>query len=107
MTFTSRVVERVGDDAFRVAGDLTLHGVTHEVELRGEFRGPVAHPYAGTTVIGFSLTGEIDREAFGLDTNMVLPTGGVLIGKAVKIAIEAEVAHAAAQMPQDEGTRAA
>jgi polyisoprenoid-binding protein YceI len=41
-------------------------------------------------VFGFSATTEIDREAFGLTYNMALETGGVMIGKTVKIEIEGE-----------------
>ncbi|MEN3308084.1 MAG: hypothetical protein V7603_4286, partial [Micromonosporaceae bacterium] len=35
-------------------------------------------------------TTEIDREAFGLTYNLALETGGVMIGKNVKIEIEGE-----------------
>ena len=46
-------------------------------------------PY-GFDVFGFSATTEIDREDWGLTYNMALETGGVMIGKKVKIEIEGE-----------------
>ena len=46
-------------------------------------------PY-GQEVLGFSATGEIDREDFGITYNMVLEAGGVMIGNKIKIEIEGE-----------------
>ncbi|MGE3620723.1 MAG: YceI family protein, partial [Acidimicrobiia bacterium] len=40
---------------------------------------------------GFTATTEIEREDFGLTWNQALETGGVLVGKKVKIEIDAEV----------------
>ena len=39
---------------------------------------------------GANLIASLDREAFGLSWNQALETGGVLVGKQVKIDIEAE-----------------
>ena len=44
----------------------------------------------GRQVFGFSATTEIDREDWGLTYNMALESGGVMIGKKVKIEIEGE-----------------
>ena len=41
-------------------------------------------------MFGFSATAEIDREAFGITWNVALETGGVMVGKKVKIEIEGE-----------------
>ena len=90
MTFVSQHVERDGAEALTIHGALTIRNITHQVALRGEFSGPVAH-LAGGTAIGLSLAGEIDRELFGLTRNAPIEAGGVLIGKKVKIGIEAEL----------------
>ena len=45
-------------------------------------------------VWGFSITTEIDREEFGLTWNQALETGGVLVGKKIKIEIEGEANRA-------------
>lgn len=98
ITFASRQATPTGDGQFDLVGDLTIRDVTREVTLRGEFEGPLPHIRGGRAV-GFSLQGEIDREAFGLTWNMPLPAGGVLVSKSVKIAIEAEVMEPAAVSP--------
>ena len=49
----------------------------------------------GQDVFGFSATTEIDREDFGLTWNVALETGGVLVGKKIKIEIEGEAVRQA------------
>ena len=44
----------------------------------------------GKQVIGFSMTGEIDREDWGMTYNMALEAGGFVVGKKIKIEIEGE-----------------
>jgi polyisoprenoid-binding protein YceI len=39
---------------------------------------------------GFSATAELNRQDFGITTNMSMDGGGVLIGDAIQIAIEIE-----------------
>ena len=41
--------------------------------------------------VGFSLSGELDREKFGLTWNQALEAGGVLVAKKVKIELEAQL----------------
>jgi polyisoprenoid-binding protein YceI len=45
----------------------------------------------GNTKAGFSLTGEIDREDWGLTWNVALEGGGVLVSKKVKLEIETQI----------------
>ncbi|WP_113698555.1 YceI family protein [Nonomuraea lactucae] len=89
ITFQSKRVVRQSDDEFTVAGDLTIRDVTKEVELTVEYGGAGTNPW-GQDVWGFSLHTELDREDFGLTWNQALETGGVLVGKKVKIEIEGE-----------------
>ncbi len=89
LTFTStRVVKQDGTE-FVLAGDLTIRGVTREVELEVEYHGVAKSPW-GQQVIGFSATTELDREEFGMTWNAALETGGVVVGKKLKIEIEVE-----------------
>jgi polyisoprenoid-binding protein YceI len=99
LTFESTAVRQTGTDSFELVGDLTIRGVTRPVTLRGEFSGPVASPF-GDRRAGFSLTGEIDREAFGLTWNVAMETGDLLVSKTIKLAIEAEVAEQAERSTQ-------
>lgn len=95
LVFRSTRVVPKGDGEFRVIGDLTIRGVTHEVELTGEFSGPAGDPW-GNRRAGFSLRGEIDREAWGLTWNQVLEAGGLAVGKKVQLQVEVEVLAPAA-----------
>ncbi|HEY7223766.1 MAG TPA: YceI family protein [Micromonosporaceae bacterium] len=89
LTFKStRIVKQDGADLV-VAGDLTIHGVTREVELPVEFLGVSKSPW-GTEVIGFSAATELNREDFGMTWNAALETGGVLVGPKLKVELEVE-----------------
>ncbi len=95
ITLESRSVSRLDSATFELKGDLTIRDQTRPVTLRGEFTGPIASPW-GDRRAGFSLSGEIDREEFGLTWNVPLEAGGVLVSRKVKLLIEAEVARVAA-----------
>ena len=87
-TFRSTKVEQSGGQ-WKVAGDLTISGVSKPVVLDVEFEGANVTPW-GTSALGFSATTEIDREQWGLTYNQVLETGGVMVGKKVRIELNVE-----------------
>jgi polyisoprenoid-binding protein YceI len=89
MTFTSTAVTSHKGETFTVVGDLTIKGVTRQVELSVDLEGIALSPY-GQQVIGITATTEINREDFGLSYNQALEAGGVMIGKQIKIEIEGE-----------------
>ncbi len=91
--FTSTSITKDGDD-YKVTGDLTIKGVTKSVTFDVEFGGKGKNPW-GVDVYGFEAEAKINREDFGLTYNAALETGGVLIGKDVKIKVELEVNPAA------------
>ena len=94
LTFKSTRVAGFKGGEFTLVGDLTVAGVTREVELAVEFEGVAKSPW-GQEVIGFTATTEIDREDYGLTWNQTLETGGVLVGKKIKIEISAEAVRQA------------
>lgn len=79
---------------WRVEGDLTIRGTTRPVALDVTFEGLESDPW-GSSRAAFSATTELDREAFGLTWNQVLESGGLLVGKKVRIDLEVEVVRAA------------
>ncbi|HEY4622363.1 MAG TPA: YceI family protein [Solibacillus sp.] len=89
ITFTSTNVEKDGDD-YKVTGDLTIKDVTKPVTFDVEFGGKGTNPW-GVEVYGFEASAKINREEFGLTWNQALETGGVLVGKDIKINVELEV----------------
>jgi polyisoprenoid-binding protein YceI len=89
ITFHSSSVRQVSGSNFVVDGELAVHGVTKEISLDVDFEGVGQDPWGGERV-GFSTAIELDREDFGLTWNQALETGGVLVGKKVKIDIDIE-----------------
>jgi polyisoprenoid-binding protein YceI len=89
LTYRSTAIRRDGDD-FVVDGELTLHGVTRPVALKLEVNGfQHASPF-GDVRAGFSASTEINRKDFGIEFNMALEGGGVVVGDKVQIALEIE-----------------
>lgn len=95
LRFVGTELERTGERTFRLPGELTIRGVTRPVVLDVEYQGLTADPWGNTRAV-FSATTEIDREGFGLTWNQALETGGVLVGKQVKIELEIEAVRAPA-----------
>jgi polyisoprenoid-binding protein YceI len=89
LTFKSTRIERTGDTSLRVTGDLTIRDVTRPVVLDAEFEG-TAKGMRGDTRVGFSATTEIDREEWDVMWNMALETGGVVVGRRVRIELDVQ-----------------
>ncbi|HEX2038560.1 MAG TPA: YceI family protein [Acidimicrobiales bacterium] len=88
LTFRSTAVRERGG-RWLVDGELTVRGVTRPVTLDVELLGVVTSPW-GKQVAGFTATADIDREDFGLTWNQALETGGVLVGRKVRIELSVE-----------------
>jgi len=94
LSFKSTHISRLGDGELAVAGDLSIHGITRNVELRVE--GPTApakDPW-GNTRVGLSAATKINRKDFGLTWNAALETGGILVGDEVTITLDAQFVKA-------------
>jgi polyisoprenoid-binding protein YceI len=87
MHFRSTGFRRLGGRDFELPGELTIRDVTRPVTLGATYEGLALDPW-GTTKAVFTASTEIDREAFGLTWNVALESGGVLVGKKVKIELE-------------------
>jgi polyisoprenoid-binding protein YceI len=96
LTFKSKRVERLGEDRYRVIGDLTIRGTSREVPLEVEAGGRVKDPW-GNNRAGFTARTKIDRREFGLEWNNVIETGGLVVGDHVDIDIDVEGVQAAEQ----------
>src|SRR5947209_20489258 len=97
ITFKSTKVTPLGNNEYRVTGNLTLHGITKEETFHAEYSGQVKDLY-GMQRAAFNVKGKINRKDFGLNWNVALETGGVLVGEQVNIEIDlAAVQKAAVQ----------
>jgi polyisoprenoid-binding protein YceI len=84
------VSTRITDDdgEWKLAGDLTVNGVTKPVVLDVEFHG--TEDFHGTLHAGFSATGELKRSDFGIDFGM-MPMGGDKLMLADKVPFELDL----------------
>ncbi len=94
LTFRSTKVELSSDGDWKVNGDLTVRGVTRPVVLGVQFEGVIQDPW-GNQRLGFTASGEIDRNDFGVSFNAALETGGFVVSPKVKLEIEAEAVRQA------------
>jgi polyisoprenoid-binding protein YceI len=91
ITFKSTAVHPIAADRFTVQGDLTIRGTTRSVSLDVTKTGSGVNPW-GMQVAGFTATTQINRKEFGLNWNVALEAGGVLVGDTIKISLEIEAA---------------
>ena len=89
ITFKSKSVE-ARDEHFVAVGDLTIRGVTKEVELEFELIGPVAG-MQGEQRYGANGWLEIDRRDYGVNWNKTLDGGGMVVSNKIKIDINMEL----------------
>ncbi|MGH3164613.1 MAG: YceI family protein [Trebonia sp.] len=78
-----------GGDRWTVEGSLTLHGTTKPVPLDLTYLGTSPDPWGGQRA-AFRATAELRRKDFAMDWNQVLPTGSVLVGWVMQIALDIE-----------------
>jgi polyisoprenoid-binding protein YceI len=90
MTFVSTGLKPEGDD-YILAGELTIKDVTKPIELAVEFLGVEQNAY-GQTVIGFEASAQISRKEWGIDFNVPLEGGKLLIGDKVDIHLDVQAA---------------
>jgi len=75
-------------------GDLTIKGVTRPVVFDLDFNGVSKDPWGGTRA-GFEAKTEINRKDFGLEWNVAIEGGGVLVGEKVRINLDVQLVQAA------------
>lgn len=87
ITFRSTGLSMMGD-GYVVTGDLTIRGVTKEIDLPVTITGPVE--FRGNMVIGVSGRATINRHDFGVSWSRSLDNGGLVVANEVEIEIDAE-----------------
>lgn len=78
-----------GGNRGRITGDLTIRGIRKPTTLDFDFFGPVKSPFSGITCVGFSASGKVNREDYGMISNIPME-GGLVVGKDVLIHMEVE-----------------
>lgn len=86
--FESTGVERAGEDAVQMTGNLTIRGVTKPVTFTMEYTGSAKDPF-GNQRAGFEGSVVINRKDWGVSWNAPLEAGGVLVSE--KVTLEFDV----------------
>ena len=87
MTFATTSVQATGEKTFDLNGDLTLHGVTKAVTLKGSVTGVITDRRSQKPKAGVKLTTTINRKDYGVGTSMGM------VGDEVEITIRLEMAQ--------------
>ncbi len=84
ITFEGVKLEKVRDEKYRLAGELTIRGITKPIILDVEYGGTIKDPW-GNTRSGFTVEGKLNRKDFGLSWSQLTETGGMVAGFEVKL----------------------
>ena len=96
MTFKVTGIEKLGEDNYKLRGQLTIKETTRPVELTGTIEGRVDDPFGGKERLGVSASGHLNRMDFGLNWDGL--AGAVpLASHQIKLAIDAEIVVKAAE----------
>ncbi|MDF1594835.1 MAG: YceI family protein [Acidimicrobiia bacterium] len=79
------------DGHWNLAGDLTMRGVTHPIEIDFDFLGVFADPW-GNQKAAFTGSATLVREQWGVNWNAPLEAGGLLVSKKLEIELEIQAA---------------
>lgn len=88
--FSGKKFDKNKDGSYKVYGTLKLNGIEKDMIFQGKFGGIVKDPWGGTRA-GLKVSGIVDRYDFGLKYNSVLESGGLAIGKEVRIVANIEL----------------
>jgi len=93
LTFKSTKVTKAGKGKYKIAGDLTMRGVTKPVVFDAEFLGASDISMDGQArgaKAGFSATAVVNRKDFGINWNKALDNGGYVLDDNVTITLNVE-----------------
>jgi polyisoprenoid-binding protein YceI len=87
LTFESTRIEALDEDSSRVYGNLTMHGITHEVKLEVAIQGTDTDPW-GNTRAGLEVVGKLKRSDWDMKFNQALGSGNMLVGDKVAVSLD-------------------
>ena len=89
MKFKSTGIEKKGKDKYILRGDLTLKGVTKQIEFPFTSTGAIKDPW-GNTRFGIDAHTKINRRDYGINYGNALPAGGFDVGNEITIDLQLE-----------------
>ncbi|RJP62705.1 MAG: polyisoprenoid-binding protein [Ignavibacteriales bacterium] len=91
MIFKSTSFKKVDDEKFKLLGTLTIKNITKPVELNVVYNGQITDPFSGKKRAGFRITGSLNRFDYDLKWNVLIETGGAVVGKTININCDVEL----------------
>ena len=88
--FKSTLFEKVGENKYKITGDLTIRDVTKKVMFDATYNGTIKAPW-GATVSSWKATLAVNRFDYGLKWNKKIETGGLIAGDTVNITLNLEL----------------
>ena len=95
ITFKSTSFEKVGDNKYKITGDLTIRDVTKKVTFNATYNGSIKAPW-GAEIYSWKATLAINRFDYGLKWNKAIEAGGLIAGDTVNITLNLELNKPAA-----------
>jgi polyisoprenoid-binding protein YceI len=89
LVFEGDKLEKIDDEEYKLYGTLTIRGASKKIILDVEYGGLTTDPW-GNARAGFSVSGKIDRQDYGVSFGAVTETGGLLLGNEIKIFAEVQ-----------------
>ena len=86
--FESTEITLADEDTYRITGELTLHGVTKQIVLNAEIQGTETDPQTGNERVGLEVSGQLSRGDYGMEFNMALGSGNMLVADKVKLVLD-------------------
>ena len=87
LRFESTHIEALDEDRLRIVGELTLNGVTRELELEAEVLG-TGLGAGDEERLGLEVTGELSRREYGMRFNAALGSGNAVVADKVRLALD-------------------
>ena len=93
ITFVSSTLgEKDKDGNQELWGQLTIKGITRDLKLNVEFGGIQMDPWNNEKA-GFTVTGKINRNDWGLSWNTAIDSGGFMLSDEVNISCEVQLTN--------------
>lgn len=93
ISFTSSTIGELDvDGTHKLWGELTLNGITKNLELDVSFSGTAIDPW-GNEKAGFAIVGVIKRSEWGIIWNTAMEAGGFMLGDEITIVCEIELTN--------------
>jgi polyisoprenoid-binding protein YceI len=88
--FKSTSFEKIGDNKYKITGDLTIRDVTKKVTFDVTYNGSIKAPW-GATVTSWKATLSLNRFDYNLKWNKTIEAGGLIAGDTINITLNLEL----------------